>query len=268
MTVDTPVRRPPGKEGGRSGCCTGCPAGRCGTPVSRWCSGWSPSSPSPPRRPWSATGTRTTTRSPAPTPSGSPTSSVRTSHRGRRPRCRSSCVPTADWRRRSPGSPRCWPSSGDLPHVASVADPFTAPGSLSQDGRTAYATVSLDVAVADMPVEDVRTIIHRAQDFAAPRIPGGGRWRPGPVRGRERGWCVRGRRHPGRAGDPGAPVRIVACGNSSAVDRGVRGRQHARPAGARVAPVHRARLHGAGDDAGRSRRRHRLRVADLLPLSP
>src|SRR5918996_1043001 len=27
----------------------------------------------------------------------------------------------------------------DLPHVASVADPFTAPGSLSQDGRTAYS---------------------------------------------------------------------------------------------------------------------------------
>jgi RND superfamily putative drug exporter len=58
----------------------------------------------------------------------------------------------------------------DLPHVASVADPFTAPGSLSQDGRTAYSTVSLDVAVADMPVEDVRTIIHRAQDAAHPGL--------------------------------------------------------------------------------------------------
>ncbi|MEV4267002.1 MMPL family transporter [Kribbella sp. NPDC049584] len=55
-----------------------------------------------------------------------------------------------------------------LPHVASVADPFTAPGSMSTDRRTAYSTVSLDVAQADMPVEDVRTIVQRAQDFAAP----------------------------------------------------------------------------------------------------
>ncbi|MFI5691474.1 MMPL family transporter [Kribbella sp. NPDC051586] len=54
----------------------------------------------------------------------------------------------------------------DLPHVASVADPFTAPGSMSTDRRTAYSTVSLDVAMTDMPVADVRTIIDRAQDFA------------------------------------------------------------------------------------------------------
>jgi RND superfamily putative drug exporter len=53
-----------------------------------------------------------------------------------------------------------------LPHVASVADPFAAPGALSTDRRTAYSTVSLDVAATDMPVADVRTIIHRAQDFA------------------------------------------------------------------------------------------------------
>ncbi|TCO46212.1 RND superfamily putative drug exporter [Kribbella antiqua] len=58
----------------------------------------------------------------------------------------------------------------DLPHVASVADPFTAPGSLAPDGRTAYSTVALDVVTADMPVEDVRTIIHRAQDFARPGL--------------------------------------------------------------------------------------------------
>jgi RND superfamily putative drug exporter len=55
-----------------------------------------------------------------------------------------------------------------LPHVASVADPFAGPGSMSTDRRTAYATVSLDVATADMPVDGVRTIIHRAQDFARP----------------------------------------------------------------------------------------------------
>ncbi|WP_238156748.1 MMPL family transporter [Kribbella sp. VKM Ac-2571] len=55
-----------------------------------------------------------------------------------------------------------------LPHVVSVADPFAGPGAMSTDRRTAYATVGLDVAVADMPVDDVRTIIHRAQDFARP----------------------------------------------------------------------------------------------------
>jgi len=154
----------------------------------------------------------------------------------------------------------------DLPHDASVADPFTAPGSLSQDGRTAYSTVSLDVAVADMPVEDVRTIIQRAQDFARPGLQGG-RWRAGTVRGGQRGWRLRGCGHPGRTGDPGVPVRFVARGNSSAVDRRLRGRRHGRPADPRIAPVHRAQLHRAGD-AGRSRGGHGLRVADLLPLSP
>ncbi|WP_405064296.1 MMPL family transporter [Kribbella sp. NBC_01505] len=59
---------------------------------------------------------------------------------------------------------------GDLPHVASVADPFTAPGSVSQDGRTAYSTVSLDVAASDMPGADVRTIIQRAQAIAGPGL--------------------------------------------------------------------------------------------------
>jgi RND superfamily putative drug exporter len=58
----------------------------------------------------------------------------------------------------------------DLPHVVSVADPFTAPGSLSQDGRTAYSTVGLDVATADMPVADVRTIIQRAKDIGGPGL--------------------------------------------------------------------------------------------------
>ncbi|MFF0339177.1 MMPL family transporter [Kribbella sp. NPDC004875] len=57
-----------------------------------------------------------------------------------------------------------------LPHVASVSDPFSSPGAMSTDRRTAYATVSLDAAAADMPVADVRTIIHRAQDFARPGV--------------------------------------------------------------------------------------------------
>ncbi|GAA0936337.1 MMPL family transporter [Kribbella koreensis] len=55
---------------------------------------------------------------------------------------------------------------GELPHVAAVADPFTAKGSLSADGKTAYATVDLDVAAADMPAADVRAIIHKAQGIA------------------------------------------------------------------------------------------------------
>jgi RND superfamily putative drug exporter len=55
-----------------------------------------------------------------------------------------------------------------FPHVASVVDPFAGPGAMSTDRRTAYATVGLDVSVADMPVDDVRTIIHRAQDFGRP----------------------------------------------------------------------------------------------------
>ncbi|MFB6723446.1 MMPL family transporter [Kribbella sp. NPDC056345] len=59
---------------------------------------------------------------------------------------------------------------GNLPHVASVADPFTAPGSLAPDGRTAYSTVGLDAATEDMEVEDVRAIIHKAQEFAQPGV--------------------------------------------------------------------------------------------------
>ncbi|MFC5261678.1 MMPL family transporter [Kribbella qitaiheensis] len=55
---------------------------------------------------------------------------------------------------------------GKLPHVAAIADPFTAKGSLSPDGSTAYATVDLDVAAVDMPSADVRTIIDKAQEIA------------------------------------------------------------------------------------------------------
>ena len=36
------------------------------------------------------------------------------------------------------------------PHVASVEDPFTTPGRLSQDGRTAYATVGYDQSANDL----------------------------------------------------------------------------------------------------------------------
>jgi putative drug exporter of the RND superfamily len=53
-----------------------------------------------------------------------------------------------------------------LPHVASVADPFTTQGSISRDGDTAFATVALDAPGADIPVEDVRAIIDTAQRAA------------------------------------------------------------------------------------------------------
>ena len=70
---------------------------------------------------------------------------------------------------------------GKLPHVADVADPFTARGSVSADGQTAYATVTLDVAAADMPAEDVRTIIDKAQEIDGRRPAGGARRRPGAL---------------------------------------------------------------------------------------
>ncbi|MEV8377494.1 MMPL family transporter [Kribbella sp. NPDC056861] len=54
---------------------------------------------------------------------------------------------------------------GQLPHVDTVADPF-AKSSLSTNGTTAYATVDLDVAAAEMPAEDVRAIIDKAQGIA------------------------------------------------------------------------------------------------------
>ncbi|GIJ49086.1 membrane protein [Virgisporangium aliadipatigenens] len=47
-----------------------------------------------------------------------------------------------------------------LPHVAATADPYTTPGSISQDGRTLIATLRLDVTNPDdMPVEDTKLII-------------------------------------------------------------------------------------------------------------
>ncbi|TDO54868.1 RND superfamily putative drug exporter [Kribbella sp. VKM Ac-2527] len=55
----------------------------------------------------------------------------------------------------------------DQPHVADVTDPFTSGGSVSADGKTAYSTVALDVVAADMPAEDVRTIVEKAQTIDA-----------------------------------------------------------------------------------------------------
>ena len=49
---------------------------------------------------------------------------------------------------------------GGQAHVASVTSPFTVPGSISADGRTALATLHLDVTNdADMPVSDTEKLL-------------------------------------------------------------------------------------------------------------
>ena len=56
-------------------------------------------------------------------------------------------------------------SLGTQPHIASVADPFSTPGAISPDGRTALATLHLDVAnAADMPVSDTEHLLAMAKD--------------------------------------------------------------------------------------------------------
>jgi putative drug exporter of the RND superfamily len=53
-----------------------------------------------------------------------------------------------------------------LPHVAAVSDPITEAAARSPDGRTAYATVTLDAPATDVPAEDIRTIVDTAQQAA------------------------------------------------------------------------------------------------------
>ncbi|WP_199431428.1 MMPL family transporter [Qaidamihabitans albus] len=50
-----------------------------------------------------------------------------------------------------------------LPHVAAVQSPYDSPGAIAPDGTVAYATVALDAEAADVPVEDVRTLIETAE---------------------------------------------------------------------------------------------------------
>jgi RND superfamily putative drug exporter len=56
-----------------------------------------------------------------------------------------------------------------LPHVASVVDPYTAGAhtagspAVSQDGRTAFATVTFDAAAADVPKAAVAEVVDTAQ---------------------------------------------------------------------------------------------------------
>ena len=54
---------------------------------------------------------------------------------------------------------------GDVPHVASVEDPYTTEGGVSQDGRTLHAEARLDVVNPDdVPVEDAEQLIAVAEE--------------------------------------------------------------------------------------------------------
>jgi putative drug exporter of the RND superfamily len=56
-------------------------------------------------------------------------------------------------------------SLSDQPHVRSATDPYTTPGAIAPDGRTALATLHLDVAnAADMPVSETEHLMGIAQD--------------------------------------------------------------------------------------------------------
>jgi putative drug exporter of the RND superfamily len=53
----------------------------------------------------------------------------------------------------------------DQPHVRSATDPYATPGAVAPDGRTALATLHLDVAnAADMPVGDTEHLMAMAKD--------------------------------------------------------------------------------------------------------
>ena len=165
------------------------------------------------------------------------------------------------------GSAGCWPRSAACRTWRPSPIRSPANGSLSTDGRTAYATVDARRPGGGHAGRGRPGDHRQGAGDRRGRAPGRARRRSGPGSAAESGGgALGGRRHPGRAGDPGLPLRIAARGQPSAAHRGLRGRQHARPAGARLARLHHPRLHRAGDDAGRSRRRHRLRAADLLPL--
>ena len=239
MTVDTPYDDRPERRVDAPGCCTGCPAGRCGTPASPWCSGWSC---------WSrVTAGSTLVGNNYRNDNSLPGTDSQRVHR-HLPRAPAAggdglgpdrpARTTAAWRSRQkqPDRRRCWPRSGRSRTSPSVADPFTAPGSLSPDGRTAYATVGLDVAVADMPVEDVRTIIDTGP---GDRQAAASRWRSVATWLRSAAESAGGAAE--GAGILAALVILVFLFGSllaatlPLLTARVRGRQHARPAGAGLA---------------------------------
>jgi len=50
----------------------------------------------------------------------------------------------------------------NAPHVTGVADPYTAPGHLSADGRIAYATIQFNVQGASIPDSEATALMHDA----------------------------------------------------------------------------------------------------------
>jgi hypothetical protein len=150
--------------------------------------------------------------------------------------------------------------------VASVADPFAAGGSISSDGDTAYATVALDAQAADVPVDDVRAIIHTAQQAATDglQVELGGDLMRGAAGGG--GGASEG------AGMLAALVILVFLFGSllaAIVPLLTAVFAVGSTLGFVVLASHlftRSRLHRARDDAGGARRRHRLCVADLLAV--
>jgi RND superfamily putative drug exporter len=62
---------------------------------------------------------------------------------------------------------------GDQPHVVSVDDPYTTPGSLSPDARTLLATLHLDLAnPVDVPVQESRRMLDIARSSPLADRPG------------------------------------------------------------------------------------------------
>ncbi|WP_298329586.1 MMPL family transporter [Haloactinopolyspora sp.] len=60
---------------------------------------------------------------------------------------------------------------GTMPHVATVEDPFAAPGGISQDGRTLVARLHLDVELPDdMPVADTERLLAAAEAAERPGL--------------------------------------------------------------------------------------------------
>ena len=111
-------------------------------------------------------------------------------------------------------------------HVASVADPFTT-GTVSPDGRTAYAVVSYDRPAVELTAAD-EDAMHDAVADAGGRRPDRRRGRRRLRRaGHRRGRC-RGHRDPGGPRRPGHHVRLAGRRRPPAADRDHR-RQHRHP---------------------------------------
>ncbi|HEX6499040.1 MAG TPA: MMPL family transporter [Micromonosporaceae bacterium] len=56
------------------------------------------------------------------------------------------------------------------PHVVAVGSPYDAPGQISADRRTAFATVALDVASDGMPVDETKQLIDDVRSADAPGV--------------------------------------------------------------------------------------------------